>query len=66
MDAKPILKFKVVKDDDSVEIVDMDLKSYEWPGNGIGICPKCGADMVGKRNEWVCDKCGLKLEGPIM
>jgi len=66
----PILKFFKEDENGKVlnDVVEMKLKEFSWPKGGIGVCPACGAEMIGKQKNWECqnEECGLKLNGPIM
>ncbi|MDD2414687.1 MAG: hypothetical protein PHI94_05895 [Eubacteriaceae bacterium] len=61
---EPILKFKKIQDGPD-EFIEMQLTEFQWPKGGSGICPVCGAKMIGIGKDWTCEKCGLKLNGPI-
>ncbi len=61
---QPILKFQVIGEEPA-RYVDMELKTFQMPKGGVGICPKCGAEIVGNHMDWKCEKCGLELKGPI-
>ena len=61
---QPILKFQVIGENPP-KFVDMELKEFQMPKGGVGICPTCGAEIEGNRLDWTCDKCGLVLKGPI-
>ncbi|MBQ3334842.1 MAG: hypothetical protein IJG85_04540 [Eubacteriaceae bacterium] len=61
---QPILKFQVIGENPP-KFVDMELKEFQMPKGGVGICPTCGAEIEGNRMDWTCDKCGLVLKGPI-
>ncbi len=61
---QPILKFQVIGENPP-KFVDMELKEFQMPKGGVGICPTCGAEIESNRMDWTCDKCGLVLKGPI-
>lgn len=64
----PILKFKVIEDhpdDKNEKYVDMKVKKFQFKAGGEGVCPKCGGKTVATHHDWVCEDCGLKLNGPI-
>ncbi|MCH4072998.1 hypothetical protein [Pseudoramibacter sp.] len=61
---KPILKFKIIQDGPD-EFVDMEVKDFQFKKGGTGICPKCGGETKAVGHDWTCEKCGLRLNGPI-
>lgn len=64
---KPILKFVRSGEENPTEFIDMELPEFTWPKGGKGVCPECGAEVIGVGKEWICqnEECGLKLHGPI-
>lgn len=65
MARKTIEKFKKQPETDGVEILEMELISYNYPKGGVGICPECGEKMNGIALDWECEDCQLKLIGPL-
>ena len=64
MEYKPILKCKKVYDGPDT-FADITITEYAWPKGGKGVCPECGAELVGIGKDWSCETCGAKYYGPI-
>jgi tRNA(Ile2) C34 agmatinyltransferase TiaS len=65
MGKNTIEKFKKQPETNGVEILEMELISYQYPKGGEGVCPECGGKMNGIGLDWECEGCDLKLNGPL-